>query len=54
MPKHKITITFFIVGDESDDEAMRESVKEAMTKAVECDDAGDRELEFEIEEVDDE
>lgn len=49
----KVTVTLrSVVADGDDQESLKEAIKEALLEAVENDDAGEADLEFEAEEVD--
>lgn len=49
----KVTVILREITAEGDDEeSLKESVKEALLEAVENDDAGEQDLEFQAEEVD--
>lgn len=51
--KYRVTVFLDNVRAEEDDDAVREAVKHAMVEAIEQDDNGEQELQFDITEVED-
>ena len=47
----KVTIEFLVEAEGDDDESLKDAIKVSLRDAIEADEAGERDLEFEAEEA---